>query len=90
MHRIPTLTSTVTVQWECPDCLIKRQCVVVADYTFDNVDDLEVLNADIVDGGEPRCISQENFDALVDAAVAEVASVAYGDWQSGLDGSEDY
>jgi len=62
----------------------------VADYTFDNVDDLEVLGADIVDGGEPRCISQESFDALVNTAVAAVASVAYGDWQSGLDGSEDY
>ena len=88
MHRIPTLTSTVTVQWECPDCLIKRQCVVVADYTFDNVDDLEVLSAEIVGGGSPYGIDAATFDELVDAAVAERASEAYGDWLSGQDGND--
>jgi hypothetical protein len=89
MFYIPTLFSTVTVQWECPKG-IERQCDVVAEYNFDNVDDLEVLGADIVGGGEPWGIDQESFDALVDAAVAEVASEAYGDWQSGLDGSGEY
>lgn len=89
MFYIPTLFSAVTVQWQCP-MGIERQCDVVAEFTFDNVDDLEVLGADIVGGGEPYGIGQESFDALVDAAVAEVASVAYGDWQSGLDGSGEY
>lgn len=87
MFHIPTLTSAVTVQWQCPKG-IKRTADVVAEYTFDNVDDLEVLGADIVGGGEPYGIDQERFDALVDEAVAAVASLAYGDWQSGLDGSE--
>lgn len=87
MFRTPTLTSLVTVQWEC-HLGVERQCDVVAEYTFDGVDDLEVLGADIVDDIEAWCIDQESLDALVDAAVAERAAEAYGDWLSGQDGSE--
>ena len=88
-HR-PTLTTTVTVQWECnkrPG--VERQCDVVVEYTFDGVDDVDVLAADIVrtdvfDGDDaPYGISEQDFDALVDEAVAERAHDAYADWLSG-------
>tara|TARA_R110000822_G_scaffold3973_12_gene17096 strand:- start:1622 stop:1888 length:267 start_codon:yes stop_codon:yes gene_type:complete len=87
MFRTPTLTSLITVQWEC-HLGVERTADVVAEYTFDGVDDLEVLGADIVGGGEPYGIRPDIFDALVDAAVAERAAEAYGDWLSGQDGSE--
>jgi hypothetical protein len=87
MYRIPTLTSTVTVQWECPKG-VERECDVVVEYTFDNVDDLDVLSAEIVGGGSPYGIDAATFDELVDAAVAERASEAYGDWLSGQDGND--
>ena len=89
MYRTPTLTSTVTIRWDCVELGIERQCDVVVAYTFDGVDDLEVLAA-IVGGGVPYGIGPESFDALVDAAAAEAAPVAYGDWLSGQDGSDSY
>lgn len=84
MFHSPTLTTTVTVQWECSVRHgVERQCDVVVEYTFDGVDDLDVLSADIVGGGEPYGIADHLFDALVDDAVAERAAEAYGDWLSG-------
>ena len=90
MYRTPTLTSTVTVRWDCVELGIERQCDVVVEYTFDGVDDLEVLAADIVGGGVPEGIHPDAFDDLVDAAAAQAAPVAYGDWLSGQDGSDSY
>jgi hypothetical protein len=89
MFRTPTLTSAVSIQWKCP-LGVERTADVVAEYTFDGVDDLEVLGADIVDDIDAWCIDQESLDALVDAAVAERAPEAYGDWLSGQDGSDSY
>lgn len=88
MYRTPTLTSLVSVQWQCPKGL-DRECDVTVEYTFDGVDDLEVLAADVAGGVEPYGIDPDAFDALVDAAVAERAAEAYGDWLSGQDGSDD-
>lgn len=88
MHRIPTLTSTVNVMWECPKG-IERDVDVLVEFTFDGVDDLDILAAEILGEGEPYGISEDRFDGLVDAAVADCATDAYNDWLSGQDGSED-
>ena len=87
MFHIPILSSTVSIQWKCP-LGVERTADVVGEYTFDGVDDLEVLGADIIDDIEAWGIDQESLDALVDAAVAERAAEAYGDWLSGQDVSE--
>ena len=69
---------------------IERECDVDVEFTFDGVDDFEVLGADIVGGGEPYGISAECFDDLVDQATIERASEVYGDWLSGQDDSREW
>ena len=91
---IPTLQTTVTVQWECnkhPG--FEHECQVLVDFTFDGVDDFEVLGAEIVgedSEAEPCGISAECFDDLVDQATIERAAEVYGDWLSGQDDSREY
>jgi hypothetical protein len=94
MTRIPTLQTIVTVQWECnkrPG--VERQCDVAVEFTFDGVDDFEVLAAEIVgedSEAEPCGIDDHTFDLLIDEATIERAAEVYGDWLSGQDGSDDY
>jgi hypothetical protein len=84
-----TLISTVTVTWECSHQRgVERSCDVLAEYTFDGSRDLQIMAADIVEGDEPYGIDTASFDLLVDKAVAERASEAYGDWLSGQDGGD--
>jgi hypothetical protein len=88
LTHLPTLTTTVNVQWECDKRPgVERDCDVLVEFTFDGVDDFEVLGAEIVGGGEPYGISTDCFDDLVDAATIEVAAEVYGDWLSGQDGN---
>jgi hypothetical protein len=86
MFRTPILSSTVTVQWKCP-LGVERTADVVVEYTFDGHRCIHQCT-DIVDDIEAWGIDQESLDALVDAAMAERAAEAYGDWLSGQDGSE--
>lgn len=91
MFYSPTLTTTVNVQWDCNERYgVERECDVVVEFTFDGVDAVDVLSADIVGGGEPYGIADHIFDMLVDEAVAERAADAYADWLSGQDDSREY
>jgi len=83
------ITTTVNVQWEDPKG-IERDCDVIVEFLYDG--DVDIFSADIVnaEGGEPYGISESDFDALVDAAVAEQAPEAYADWLSGQDDSKEY
>ena len=79
MTRSPTLSTTVHVMWECDKRIgVERYCDVAVEFTFDGVDDFEMVSAEIVGGGEPYGICTDIFDDLVDAATIEVAAEVYG------------
>lgn len=91
MTHSPNLSTTVHVMWECDKRIgVERECDVAVEFTFDGVDDFEMMSAEIVGGGEPYGIADHLFDALVDEAAIEVAAEVYGDWLSGQDGSPEY
>jgi hypothetical protein len=90
MFRAATLHRTVSVTWETK--LAELTCDVAVTYEYDGANHFEVLEADIVgnpDGDAPYGITEDAFDALVDAAVIERCAEDYGDWLSGQDGQED-
>lgn len=91
MSRLATLERTVTVVWE--DAKAERQCDVRVIYEYDGDKDFAVIAQDILDAdGEevPYGLTEDVFNALVDAAAIEYAAEDYGNWLSGQDDAREY
>lgn len=83
-----TLERTVTVSWE--DAKAERQCDVRVVYEYDGDRNFAVLEQYIVsdeDSDAPYGLTNDVFDAMVDAAVFEYANEDYQDWLSGQPGA---